>query len=64
MAEPKPLSEMSDEEVLAELAALRERRAAHRERARAAFNEEKPSGPRKRTAKVETISDDLESLLE
>lgn len=61
MTEPKPLSEMTDDEIIAEIQALRERRAQARERRVAAKDEvEKTAAKRKGPEKV---SDSLWDLL-
>lgn len=61
----KVLSEMSTEEILAEIARLRERRAINRVNASAKSKAERTPkiGGGRRTKVIEEISDDLESLL-
>ncbi len=66
MGPDKVLSEMSTEEILAEIARLRERRAINRVNASAKSKAErgpKAPGGAKRSRVIEEISDDLESLL-
>lgn len=57
----KPLSEMTREEILAEIARMRERRAINR--SNALSKARTTTEPRAKRSKVETIDDDLEALL-
>lgn len=57
----KPLSEMTREEILAEIARMRERRAINR--SNALSKARTATEPRAKRSKVETIDDDLEALL-